>query len=64
MALKKKKKAIQESRRHRGGIYETWRKRGKKAARPDVQFELNEQCKSLISITDKGQGEQSYDSEL
>lgn len=39
-------------------------KRGKKAARPEVQFELNEQRKSLVSITDKGQEEQSYDSEL
>lgn len=45
----------------KGGIYQALRE---KWTRIDVQLELNWQLKCLLGITDKGQGEQSYDSEL
>lgn len=56
-----KKWVIQERGRCKGGIYQALRE---KWTRIDVQLELNWQLKCLLGITDKGQGEQSYDSEL
>jgi hypothetical protein len=50
--------------RCKGGICETEREKGIRVDRWGHQLEFNKQCKSLVGIMDKGQGEQSYDSEL
>lgn len=52
---------IHERRKCTEGIYQAPRE---KRTRVEVQLELTWQLKPLLGITDKGQGEQSYDSEL
>lgn len=59
-----KKWAIQEKGSYEGGTYQAWREKPTRADRWDVHLELNQQHKSLLGIADKGQGEQSYDTEL